>query len=226
MKNKGLKIFGGFLVILIAAFIVLNFTIDGIITSEIEETSSELLQTEVNIGNVNVSIFNGSGEIYGFVVQNPDDFSDEPAINIEQANIQMDLSSIFSDTIIVKNIHILNPELFFEQKGFGANLKTLNDNMDLSVDPEAKLLVIDHLLVENGTVRVSSTIDRERTAEATFNQFELHDIGRSGSNTKKESIRQIMEPLLQRAIREAVSGGLLEQLENKVQDLLSGNEDE
>lgn len=226
MKNKGIKILGGFLVILIATFIVLNFTLDGIIKSEIEETSSELLQTEVDVGNVNVSIFNGSGEIYGFVVQNPDNFSNEPAINIGQVNIQIDLASIFSDTIIVENIHILNPEFFFEQKGFGANLKTLNDNMDLAEEPEAKSLIIEHLLVENGTVRVSSTIERERTAEASIEQFELNDIGRSGSNTTKESIRQIMKPLLQRAIRKAVNGGLLEQLENKVQDLLSGNDEQ
>lgn len=225
MKHKGLKIIGGLLVVLIAAFIILNFTLDGIVKSAIEENGSELLQTSVEVGNVNVSLLNGSGVIYGFTVANPDGFSDEEAIRIDETSIKIDLSTIFSDTIVVENINIKNPELFFEQKGLGINLRKLNENMDLAEDVEGPSLVINHLFVENGTVRVSSTIERERTAEASIQEFELTNIGQSGSNTMKQSIREIMDPLIERAIREAVSRGLLEQLENKVQDLLGADDE-
>lgn len=210
---------------LIAAFIILNFTLDGIVKSAIEENGSELLQTSVEVGNVNVSLLNGSGVIYGFTVANPDGFSDEEAIRIDETSIKIDLSTIFSDTIVVENINIKNPELFFEQKGLGINLRKLNENMDLAEDVEGPSLVINHLFVENGTVRVSSTIERERTAEASIQEFELTNIGQSGSNTMKQSIREIMDPLIERAIREAVSRGLLEQLENKVQDLLGADDE-
>lgn len=210
---------------LIAAFIILNFTLDGIVKSAIEENGSELLQTSVEVGNVNVSLLNGSGVIYGFIVANPDGFSDEEAIRIDETSIKIDLSTIFSDTIVVENINIKNPELFFEQKGLGINLRKLNENMDLAEDVEGPSLVINHLFVENGTVRVSSTIERERTAEASIQEFELTNIGQSGSNTMKQSIREIMDPLIERAIREAVSRGLLEQLENKVQDLLGADDE-
>ena len=86
--------------------------------------------------------------------------------------------------------------------------------------------MIDHLLVENGTVRVSSTIERERTAEATIEEFELNNIGEAESNTVKQSLREILDPLIARAVQEAVSGGLLEQLENKVEDLLGGDDED
>ncbi|WP_234568308.1 DUF748 domain-containing protein [Rhodohalobacter sp. 614A] len=226
MKHKGLKIFGGLLVVLIAAFIILNFSLDGIVKSAIEENGTELLQTEVNIGNVNVSLFDGSGVIYGFTVANPEGFSDEKAIVIDEMSLKIDLATIFSDTIVVENIHIQNPELFFEQIGLGINLRKLNENMDVAEDTEGPSMVINHLLMEDGTVRVSSTIERERTAEASIEEFELTNIGQSGSNTMKQSIREIMDPLIERAIQEAVSRGLLEQLENKVQDLLGVDDDE
>lgn len=226
MKHKGLKIFGGLLVVLIAAFIILNFSLDGIVKSAIEENGTELLQTEVNIGNVNVSLFDGSGVIYGFTVANPEGFSDEKAIVIDEMSLKIDLSTIFSDTIVVENIHIQNPELFFEQIGLGINLRKLNENMDVAEDTEGPSMVINHLLMEDGTVRVSSTIERERTAEASIEEFELTNIGQSGSNTMKQSIREIMDPLIERAIQEAVSRGLLEQLENKVQDLFGSDDDE
>ena len=221
--GKGLKIFAAFVIALIGAFIVLNFTIDGIVKSNIEETGTELFQTEVNVGNVNISLFDGSGEIYGFTVANPEDFSDEPAIEMEEIRMKVDLTSLLSDTIFVENVHSIGASLFFEQQGFGINLRQLNQNMDLAAEEDETAMVIDYLLVENSTVTVSSTIDRERTAEATIESFELNNIGRQGSNTKKQSMQQVMEPLIERAIQEAVSSGLLEQLENKVRDLLGGD---
>lgn len=226
MKNKGLQIFAAFIVVLIAAFIVLSFTIDGIVKSNIEESGTELFQTEVDVGNVNISLFNGSGEIYGLSVANPEDFSDEPAIEMEEIRIKVDLLSLLSDTILVEDVNITEASLFFEQQGFGINLRQLNQNMDLSVDEDDPAMIINHLYVEGATVRVSSTIDRERTAEATLDNFEMNNIGRQGSNTMKQSMQQIMEPLIERAIQEAVSRGLLEQLENKVQDLLGGESED
>lgn len=225
MKNKILAFIGGLLLLLVIGFIVLTFTVDGIVKSAIEENGTELFQTEVRVGDVDISLFNGSGEINGLTVQNPEGFSDEEAIQIEQTNLQIDLLSILSDTIVVENINIQNPELYFEQKGLGVNLRKLNQNMDLAEDTEGPALVINHLFVENGTVRVSSTIERERTAEASIDEFELQNIGQAGSNTMKQSIRQIMDPLIERAIQEAVSKGLIEQLENKVQDLLGADEE-
>lgn len=223
--SKGLKILGAFIIVLIGAFIILNFTIDGIVKSNIEETGTELFQTEVDVGNVNISLFDGSGEIYNLSVANPEDFSDEPAIEMEEIRIKVDLMSLLSDTIHVENIHITNTDLFFEQKGLGINLRKLNENMDLAADEGEPVMIVDHLLVDGATVKVSSTIERERTAEATLESFELNGIGRQGSSTMKQSMQQIMEPLLNRAIQEAVSRGLLEQLQNKVQDLLGGDDE-
>lgn len=220
MKNKGLKILGGLAVLIIAAFVVVTLSLDGIVKSGIEKHGSELLQTEVSVDDVDVSLFGGTGSINGFSVQNPDDFSDEHAIYIEEASMKIDIRSIFSDVIVVNEIIVKNPQLFFEQKGIGANLKTLNDNMNLSSDESETNLIINYLLIENGTVKVSTSIERERTAEASLKQFELHGIGKDGSNTIKQSVHQVLEPLLKEAIEEAIKSGVTEQIEDKVRDFL------
>lgn len=226
MKQKGLKIALGFLIVLIAAFVILNLTLDGIIKSAIEKNASELMQTEVIVESVNLSLFDGSGEINGFSVSNPEGFSEAPAVNIDETYLKIDLATIFSDTIIVEKLNIYNPVLFFEQEGFGVNLRKLNQNMELAEEVEGPRLVIDRLVIENGVVKVSSSIERERTAEARIENFELTDIGRAGNNTVKQSIREIMDPLLKRAVREALSRGLIEQLQNRVQDLLGGDDED
>lgn len=222
MKNKGLKIFGGILAVLIAGFLILTLSLDGIVKSGIEENGSKLLRTEVNIDNVDISLFNGSGSIEGFTVANPDKFSNKNAISIQEASIKVDLGTLLSDEIVIKDITVKSPQLYFEQRGFGANLKTLNDNMNLSYESSSETrLIIEHLLIENGQVTVSTDIERERTASAQIASFELNGIGKDGSNTVQQSVKEIMEPLLERAIAEAIKSGVVEQLENKVKDLLN-----
>lgn len=224
MKNKGLKTVAGFIIVLAATIIVLSFTIDGIVKSAIEEDGRELFQTAVEVSNVNISIWNGTSEIYGFTISNPDQFSDQPAIELDEIQLKIDLASMFSDTIQIENIRITGAKLFFEQEGFGINLRSLNQNMDLSADEDDAVIEIEHLVVENATVQVSTKIDRERTVEANIENIELEGIGRDGNNTLKQSMQQILEPLIERAIQEAMTGGLLQQLENRFKELLGGDE--
>lgn len=222
MKNKGRKIAGIIVAILVGAFVVFTLSIDGMVKSGIEENGSELMQTVVEVDEVSISLFSGNGSIKGFTVQNPEGFSDEqPALRIQEASLKLDIWSLFSDQIIINEIIVKSPKLFFEQKGFEVNLKTLNDNMDLAFDGSSETtLIIDYLLIENSIVEVSTSLDEERTTEVSLAQFTLTDIGRDGNNTVKQSVRQILEPLLQKAIKEAVKSGVTEQIENKVRDLL------
>jgi hypothetical protein len=222
MKNKGLKITGGILAILVTSFVFFTLSIDGMVKSSIEENGSILLQTEVTVDNVDISIFDGTGSIEGFTVANPEKFSEKNAISISKASMKIDLGSLFSDQIVVNNITIESPQLYFEQRGFGANLKTLNDNMDLSSSESSETsLIIEHLLIENGEVTVSTDIERERTASASIASFELNNIGKDGSNTIQQSVKEVMKPLLERAIAEAIKGGVVDQLENKLKDLIN-----
>src|SRR5690606_35973771 len=126
-----------------------------------------------------------------------------------------------SDEIVVKELIIRNPHIFFEQIETRLSLKTLQDNLNqASTEDSDKSLIIDHLLIEEAVVKVSTSIDRERNAEVTLDRFELSDIGREGNNNVKESLKQVLEPLLDQAIREAAKKGVFEQLENRVQDFL------
>lgn len=220
MKNIKLKIIGGIVAIIIAALITITFMLDGMIKAGIENTTSELLKTDVSVGNVDISIFSGSGSISGFIVQNPENYSDELALRIDEVQIKLDLRSLLSDQITVNSIYVEGPSLYFEQKGFGANLKTLIDNMNSASNEESNTkLIIEHLVVENGSVKVSTDIDRKRTAKTSLKKMELHDIGKQEGYSIRETSRELMRPLLEQAISEALKSGVTEQVKNKVNEL-------
>lgn len=219
--SKRMKIAGGLIIAVLIALVTVTLSLDGIIKSGIENNGSDLLQTKVEVDDVDISIFSGKGTVHGFKVQNPEGFSETPAIQIVETEIEIDLSSIFSKQIVIRELIVKKPELYFEQKGFGTNLTKLNDNMEFSSEsPSDKTLVIGHLLVENSEVKVSTSIDRERTAKASINKFELNDVGRDGENTIKDGVKEILEPLISQGIKEAVKGGVVDQIKDKAKDLL------
>ena len=84
------------------------------------------------------------------------------------------------------------------------------------------MLVIEHLIVDKGKVTVSTDIDRERMASAEIDRFELNNIGKEGNNTIQQSIKQVIEPMLQEAITKAATSGVLDQLKNKAKEIING----
>ena len=219
--KKLLSVAAVILGVLIVGLIVLSYTIDGIVKSNIESTGSKMLNTPVEVDDVGISIFDGTGTIDGISIHNPEGFSDNPAVKLQQISMTIDLSTLLSDTVVIKDIKINSPELYFEQKVNGNNLNTLRDNLG-GTSPSGSNLVVDHLLVENGLVELSADLGgEETTAKAEFERFELTGIGRKNGNTMDQTMRQILEPILAKAVQVAIQEGLLELAKDKLQDLLN-----
>ncbi len=215
---KGFKRTGVLIAILIAIFVGITLTIDGIVKSGIEDSGSKLLKTEVEVDDLDVSIFGSSGSMDGFRVYNPESFSDEPAISLNEIELDISLSSILEDTIIINRIYVKEPKIFFEQKGAEVNLKILNNNISTDSEEESTPVIIRKFILEEGTIQISSELEKERNAETTLNRLELTNIGASGSNTTQDVLRQILDPIIRDALEKAIQSGLMDQLENAVED--------
>lgn len=201
--------------------LILSLSLDGIVKSNIESNTSEMLDTSVEIDDVTISILDGSGTIEEITIHNPEGFSDNPALQLQQISMKVDLYSLLSDTIVVKEIRIQKPELYFEQKAAANNFKALTDKLDDSSTSETNM-VVDYLLVENGRVTLSADIGEEKSVEETFSKIEIEGIGRSGNNTMEQTLQQVLEPILERAVQEAVKQGLMDKAKDAMQDLLDG----
>lgn len=212
----------GLIVIAAIGALILSSSIDGMVKSNLESTTSEMLDTAVDVDNVSISILDGSGTIDGFTIHNPEGFSDKPAVKLQKIKLKVDLYSLLSDTVVVKEVHIQKPELFFEQKVSGNNLNALTDKLGNGTSSQTNL-VVDHLLVENGRVTLTADIGKEdKTLEAEFSKIEVDGIGRRGNNTMEQAMQQILEPILQKAVEEAIREGLMDVAKEKLKDLIDG----
>lgn len=220
---KTIKVTALVFAILLAGFLTVSLTVDGIVKSQLEGTLTSMMETEVEIGDVDISILGGESGIKELSIANPEGFSEQNAIYLEEIYMKLNVRSLLSDQIIIEELRVSAPKLLVEQKGIGVNLRELNSAMSDGSDAsgEGKSLIIEYLLVVNGEVKLLTEIDEERTVTAQLDEFELNGIGKENSGTVEQSIREIMEPIIDEALSEALKDGVLEQLENKARELLN-----
>jgi uncharacterized protein involved in outer membrane biogenesis len=212
------KVLTGLVAVAVIGLLIFSLTVDRLVKRSIENAGSEMLNTPVEVKDLSLSVLDGSGTIDGIFIQNPEGFSDEAVLNFRQISMKLNVSSLFSDTVIVEELIIDNPELYLEQQGVDNNIDKLVKNMEPSSSGDTKV-IIERLVVNEGYVKLSSDIGEERTAEGTFSKIELADVGRQG-NTLQQVMEQVLRPVLQVAAQEAVKEGLMDEAKNKLQDFL------
>jgi hypothetical protein len=201
--------------------LALSFTLDGMIESNLESTTSEMLDTSVEVENVQVSILDGTGTIDGITIHNPEGFSNNPALSLKQISMKLDVYSLLSDTVLVKTVEVQQPQVFFEQKASGSNLDALSGNLS-GGSSSSMNMVIEYLLVQDGSVTLSTEIGGDKSVQATFDRIELEGVGRQGSSTIDQTLRQVLEPILEKAARQAVQQGVLQKAKEGLKDLMDG----
>lgn len=209
--------------VIVLGFIILTFTLDSIVKSNIEEIGTEMTGTGVTVESVSISPFSGRGTISGFRVANPEGYAQDYAIEMDEFSIELDVWTLFSDEIIVREITILAPFIYVEQQLPENNIKTILQNINRmdSFEASDSEMIVEYFLLQNGTVDLYTEVGGERSARVEIETIELHDLGSGGGQQAVEDIIQrIAEEVGERALRAAIqSGG--EQLRDAIRDLFN-----
>lgn len=220
--SKGIKYtLLGLLIVIGAGFLVLTFTIDSIVSSNIEQIGSEMTGTPVTVDGVSISPFSGSGTIRGFRVANPEGYSQEHAIEMTEFSIELEPFTLFSDEIIVNNITISDASVYVEQKLPENNIREIMSQVNSIQEGETSdaRLIIEHFVLENGTADLYTEVGGERSASVDISRIELKDLGRaSGQETAEAVIKQIAEEVAGESLEAAAESGV-EQLKDAVRGL-------
>jgi uncharacterized protein involved in outer membrane biogenesis len=220
--SKALKFsIAAVIALIFIAFMVLTLSINSIVKSGIEQTGSQMTGTAVTVDRVSISPFSGKGEISGFRVANPGDYSKEYAFEVEDFYIELDVYSLFSDEIVIREIVITTPSIWVEQKLPENNIRTILSNLQ-DVEPgEAsdKEIVIERFRLTDGSVDLYTEVGGERSARVEISDIELTELGRGGGRAAvEEVIREIAEKIAEEALQGAArSGG--EQIRDAIRDL-------
>jgi hypothetical protein len=148
--------------------------------------------------------------------------------------VSVDVKSILTDNILIKQILIDGPKITYELAGEKSNIQAILNNIDSPEKKEEKVekteskkkgsqkkVIIDLLKITNGKISLAMTGLGGKGASLEFSDLTMRDLGREkGGLTPKEAVFEIFNSL-NKGVSGAVSvsGG---NLKDKTKNLLEG----
>jgi len=230
--KRGLKFILIPVAVLVLIAIILTYTIDSIVRSTIEARGSEILQTELSINNVDISLFGGTGSIDGLTIANPDEFEGGEALTISSIQMSLDLSTILSDTVVVNQLTIREMDVNYRLKATDSNLGKLLDNLErYSADTEddaESSMIIELFVMEESTVSIDTQFEELQTISVTLPYIEREGIGRGGDQSVSQVVQSVLEIIITRvsdiafdAVKDEGAEKILDRAGDAIKDLFN-----
>lgn len=202
--------------------------LDSIVKAVIERYGSEATQASVTLKSVKLSVTEGSGQLNTLAVKNPKGFSSADAIMLGDIKVVLDISTLQSNPIVVKDVTILQPAVLYEYAGGSGNLEAIQKNVQsyaakftggktepnksagdpgqaASKQPEKKL-IIENLVIRDGKVAATHQALQGRTITANLPTIQLKDIGKDkGGATPAEVAEKVIGAISAQASRVATA---------------------
>ncbi len=130
---RQLKLF--LIVIAIVLLIVVGVGVGGFIYANqlivigVEKAGTQSLGYKTTLEEADLSILDGSLTLKGLHIANPEGFTIENLMRLEDVSTAVDLGSLRSDTIKVKTIRVYRPVITLEQKGMISNIQVVLDTL-------------------------------------------------------------------------------------------------
>jgi hypothetical protein len=212
--------------------------LDKIVAKVIEDAGTEVTQTAVKVGGVELDLLNGKAGLSQLSVANPPGFSSPEIFSLELVSVAIDVKSVSSNPIIIDDIVVKQPRVAYEMNQQGiSNLDVLKKNVKSystsrgkgpgsasekqepagQVGEEIKL-IIRRLSFEGGELNATSALRPDKPVKASLPAFTMSNIGQaSGGATSDQIAKEVLDRLVKQAVDAASKAGV-DKLADELQD--------
>lgn len=152
------SVLGAGLILIVVAVVAVNLFADYAVRVGIETAATKTLNVGVSVSNVDLSIMDGKLTLQNLLIDNPPGYRHDKLLELKSAKIEVDVKSLLSDVVNIKEIKLDGVNVVLEQRGISGN--NLQDVIAAihsgSKDGQTsgKKLHIDNLEMSNVTVQM------------------------------------------------------------------------
>jgi uncharacterized protein involved in outer membrane biogenesis len=232
-------------VFLSIVFLILDFLsyrVDKIVKNLIIDQGAQALGQQVSVGKIDTSILGSSIKISNIEIKNLDGFKNKNIIQIKNIEANFVFTSLFKDTIVIKDINIDGATLYYEVL---INNKEVKDNVSLfkpalknsassssketetSKELESKNhskkknkdFLINQLRINNAKINAFSEF-LDINKDINLNKMSFNNVGTVEKSTRfKEVFQMVFANVLLNINNEIIQGDLKNKLKDKVKNL-------
>ena len=135
--KKALKIAAGILVVLALAFLVLELSLDKMVLKGVNAAGPAALGVPVALEDVDISLVRGKASLKNLHIGNPEGYKTDGLFDLGSISVDVDNSTLLSDTIVVREIAIEGLALTFEKGLLDNNLNALIEQLSAGQEEAA-----------------------------------------------------------------------------------------
>ncbi len=220
-------------IVLIAGGVFYLFSnLNDLVRTAVEEAGTRATGVAVTLGEVDIDVTGGSGALGNLNVANPSGYKTDYVFNLGDIAVSLDLNSIQSNPVVIKEIVVTAPKVIYELGDGGSNVDVIQKNVEnftqqlsgggsgggsgsggSSAGGDETKVVIDNLYIRGAEVSVSAGFLDGKKLGTSLPEIHLTDIGKdSGGASPGEVAGQVIDELT-KGIQGAVAGLNLEDLE-------------
>jgi len=210
-------------IIFVVLAVVVIFFASQVVKNAINTAGPIALGVPVTVEDVRAYPLRGVINIKNLVVGNPEGFKTDSLFNMGVLNVEISTASLFSDTIIVKTIEIVAPEITYEMKLGGSNIGALQESLAGDKEPAekeseevveeksgGKKVIIEKFLITDGKVKLSLPGMLGTAVPLPLPKVELLDIGKEKEGASSaDVIKKVIGAVLGAVTEVVTSSGKL-----------------
>lgn len=178
------------------AYLWLSNPLNAVVKAAIEKFGSEMTQTKVSVGKVELSPTEGKGALSGLSVGAPKGFKADHAFRADHIELALEPASLAEDVILIHRIHIDSPDISYEKNDSGTNFDAIQRNVERYLGKNkagkdgSRKMIIESLVIRNARVNYNGMLDLK------LPDIELRNVGKkSGGATSAQVTRAIIAEL-------------------------------
>jgi uncharacterized protein involved in outer membrane biogenesis len=167
--KKLVRILLGLVLLLVIVGAIAFFFIGSIIKAGVEKVGPMVTKVPVKLDSAHLSVFNGSGELKGFVLGNPEGYKTSEAIKVGTIGISIAPGSVLAEKKHIRSIKVEGPEITYETDLKGSNLGKILENVGGSAEQDKKAptkkeqttktkLQVDEFVITGAKVHVNASM--------------------------------------------------------------------
>jgi uncharacterized protein involved in outer membrane biogenesis len=227
-------------VFLSIVFLILDFLsyrVDKIVKNLIIDQGNQALGQQVSVGKIDTSILGSSIKISNIEIKNLEGFKNKNIIQIKNINANFVLTSLFKDTIVIKDINIEGATLYYEvlinnievkdnvssfkpalKKPVASVAKEIEESKELESKKKNKDFLINQLIINNTKINAYSEF-LDINKDITLNKMSFNNVGTAEKSTKfKEVLQMVFANVLLNINNEIIQSDLKNKIKEKLKD--------
>lgn len=161
----------------------LHGNLDGLVQAAIGQYGSAMTKATVQVDSVKITALDGHGVIDGLLVGNPAGFKTPYAVKAGHIELEVDMSTLAKDVVLIKKIVIREPEVIYEKGEKKTNFDAIQANITAYLGPSTgapvKKLIVQEFVMRGAKAQASAAFMNGKTVTVAVPDIVLHDLGKA-----------------------------------------------